>query len=94
MNKNENSQFAFIEGGICAPKGFKAAGVHCGIRKNKGKADLALIVSDVMCNVAAVYTTNKIKGHHLRLQRKTSKTAKQRQSSATVVMQILVHRMA
>lgn len=51
-----------IEGGICAPQGFKAEGVHCGIRKNKQKRDLALIVSDVRCTAAAVYTTNKVKG--------------------------------
>ena len=51
-----------IVGGICAPKGFKANGVHCGIRKNKEKRDLALIVSDVKGAAAAVYTTNKVKG--------------------------------
>lgn len=51
-----------ILGGICAPKGFKANGVHCGIRKNKEKRDLALIVSDVKGSAAAVYTTNKVKG--------------------------------
>lgn len=76
MNKNENNQFEFIEGGICAPKGFKAAGVHCGIRKNKRKADLALIVSDVMCNVAAVYTTNKIKGAPLAVTKENIKDGK------------------
>jgi len=76
MNKNENNQFEFIEDGICAPKGFKAAGVHCGIRKNKGKADLALIVSDVMCNVAAVYTTNKIKGAPLAVTKENIKDGK------------------
>ena len=46
----------FIDGGVCAPKGFQAAGIHCGIRKGKLKKDLSLIVSDVMCNAAAVYT--------------------------------------
>ena len=51
-----------INGGVCAAKGFKAAGVHCGIRKNKTKKDLALIVSDTICNAAAVYTTNLVKG--------------------------------
>ena len=51
-----------ILGGICAPKGFKASGVHCGIRKNKEKRDLALIVSEVKGSAAAVYTTNKVKG--------------------------------
>lgn len=52
----------YIQGGICAPKGFKANGVHCGIRKNKNRLDLGLILSDVKCNVGAVYTQNKVKG--------------------------------
>lgn len=51
-----------ISGGVTASKGFKASGVHCGIRKNRTKKDLALIVSDVICNAAAVYTTNLVKG--------------------------------
>ncbi|MCL2838666.1 MAG: bifunctional glutamate N-acetyltransferase/amino-acid acetyltransferase ArgJ [Oscillospiraceae bacterium] len=51
----------FIDGGVCAPTGFKAAGVHCGIRKGKTKKDLALIVSDVPANAAAVYTQNLVK---------------------------------
>ena len=49
-------------GGICAAKGFKANGIHCGIRKNKTKRDLALITSDVKAAAAAVYTTNLVKG--------------------------------
>ncbi|MBQ9761560.1 MAG: bifunctional glutamate N-acetyltransferase/amino-acid acetyltransferase ArgJ [Oscillospiraceae bacterium] len=51
-----------ISGGVCAAKGFKANGVHCGIRKNHTKKDLALIVSDVPAAAAAVYTTNLVKG--------------------------------
>ena len=51
--------FDFTDGGICAAKGFKAAGVHCGIRKNKSKKDLALIFAETLCNVGAVYTQNK-----------------------------------
>ncbi len=51
-----------ISGGVCAAKGFMAAGVHCGIRKNPGKKDLALIVSQSPCAAAAVYTTNLVKG--------------------------------
>ena len=50
------------EGGVCAPIGFKANGVHCGIRKNKTKRDLSLIVSDVRCAAACVYTQNLVKG--------------------------------
>ena len=51
-----------IEGGICAAKGFTASGVHCGIRKNRTKKDLALIFSEVPASAAAVYTTNLVKG--------------------------------
>ena len=51
-----------ISGGICAAQGFKANGIHCGIRKNKSKRDLTLIYSDVKCSAAAVYTTNLVKG--------------------------------
>lgn len=51
-----------IDGGVCAPQGFRANGVHCGIRKNKIKKDLALIVADKRCAAAGVYTTNLVKG--------------------------------
>ena len=58
-----------ISGGICAAKGFKANGIHCGIRKNRTKKDLALIVSDIPAAAAAVYTTNLVKGAPLKLTR-------------------------
>ncbi len=51
-----------INGGVCAARGFTANGIHCGIRHNKSKRDLALIYSDTVCSAAAVYTTNKVKG--------------------------------
>ncbi len=51
-----------VPGGVCAAKGFKAAGTACGIRKKPGKKDLALIVSSVPASAAAVYTTNLVKG--------------------------------
>ncbi len=51
-----------INGGVCAAKGFRANGIHCGIRKNKTKRDLTLIASDVRASAAAVYTTNLVKG--------------------------------
>lgn len=50
-----------ISSGVCAPKGYKAAGVHCGIRKNQSKKDLALIVSETRAAAAAVYTCNLVK---------------------------------
>lgn len=61
----------YIEGGICASKGFKASGTYCGIKKPnidnfnpdiKHKNDICLYASDVECNAAAVYTQNKVKG--------------------------------
>ena len=51
-----------ISGGVTAAKGFKANGVHCGIRKNRTKRDLALIVSERRAAAAGVYTTNLVKG--------------------------------
>lgn len=54
--------FPFKEGGVCAAKGFKANGVHCGLRKASDAPDLAMIASDTPCAAAAVYTTNKVKG--------------------------------
>ena len=49
-----------IEGGVCAPKGFRTGGIHCGVRANKEKKDLALLVSETRCTAAAVYTKNKV----------------------------------
>lgn len=53
---------SFIPGGVSAPKGFTASGIHCGIRRNKSKRDLALIAADSLCNAAAVYTQNLVCG--------------------------------
>ena len=66
----------YVDGGICAPVGFMAAGMQVGIshkplntntvtnefKPKKKKNDLGLIVSDTMCSAAAVYTQNKVKG--------------------------------
>jgi glutamate N-acetyltransferase / amino-acid N-acetyltransferase len=51
-----------ITGSVAAPLGFKASGIHCGIRRNRTKKDLALVVADVPCTAAALYTQNKVKG--------------------------------
>ena len=59
-----------IEGGVCAAKGFKANGIHCGIRKNRFKRDLALIFCEKQCSAAAVYTTNLVKGAPLTVTKK------------------------
>ena len=71
--------YTYVDGGVCAAKGFKANGVYSGIDKamkaahemdldangidgNSDKNDLGMVVSDAVCNTAAVYTTNKVKG--------------------------------
>ncbi len=59
-----------VSGGVCAAKGFKANGIHCGIRKNRTKKDLALIVSEVPASAASVYTTNLVKGAPLTVTKK------------------------
>ena len=59
-----------INGGVCAAKGFTANGVHCGVRKNRTKKDLALIYSEVPASCAAVYTTNLVKGAPLDVTKK------------------------
>lgn len=59
-----------IQGGICAAKGFTASGVHAGIRKNKSKADLALIMCDSICTAASCYTQNLVKGAPLYVTKK------------------------
>ena len=51
-----------IPGGVCAPKGYTAGGIYCGIRKRNDKNDLAMIFSKTPAHAAAVYTTNLVKG--------------------------------
>ena len=51
-----------VNGGVCAAKGYLAAGVYCGIRRNRTKKDLALVFSKAPANAAAVYTRNRVKG--------------------------------
>ncbi|SHI87277.1 glutamate N-acetyltransferase [Clostridium cavendishii DSM 21758] len=50
-----------LKGGIVAPDGFYASGVHCGLKKKK--LDLALIYSEVKCNASAMFTKNIVKGN-------------------------------
>ncbi len=70
MLKGESSMYQEVAGGVCAPKGFAAAGVHCGIRANHNeKYDLALIKAEVRCAAAGVYTTNKVCGAPIKVDR-------------------------
>ena len=60
----------FIEGGVCAPAGFTANGILCGIKKGRTKNDIALIESEVPCNAAAVFTKNLVKAEPVKLTKK------------------------
>ena len=61
----------YINGGVCAAQGFKAGGLHMGVKThNKNKKDVAMIVSDSVCTAAAVYTKNKVKASHIAVDRK------------------------
>ena len=65
-----------ISGGVCAAKGFRAGGIHAGIRKNKSKSDLALIVSDTICSAASCYTQNLVKGAPIWVDKKNLENGK------------------
>lgn len=54
--------YRYVEGGVCAAGGYAANGLNCGLNPVREKNDLALLVSEVPCNAAAVYTANKVKG--------------------------------
>lgn len=73
---SETVKYKIIEHSVSAPKGFKATGVHCGIRKNKTKKDLALIYCDKVCNAAAVYTQNLVKGAPITVTKENLKNSK------------------
>lgn len=55
--------------GVTAPRGFVAAGVACGLKKN-GNPDLAVVLSETPAAVAGVFTTNVVKGHSLQWSRR------------------------
>jgi glutamate N-acetyltransferase/amino-acid N-acetyltransferase len=59
-----------VPGGVCAPKGFTAGGIRCGIKKSSAKNDLALVKCEVPCTAAAVYTKNKVYGAPITVTRK------------------------
>ena len=62
MKFTEHPGFTYVEGGVCAAAGFVANGLNCGLNPNKEKNDLALVYSETVCDTAAVYTQNKVKG--------------------------------
>jgi glutamate N-acetyltransferase/amino-acid N-acetyltransferase len=66
-DKTKKQSVKQIAGGVCAPQGFHAAGLHAGFKIRSKKKDLALIYSEAMCAAAAAYTTNKVKGATLKV---------------------------
>jgi glutamate N-acetyltransferase/amino-acid N-acetyltransferase len=66
-----------IDGGITAPRGFRAAGVACGLKKD-GAPDLALIVSDTPASAAGVFTKNIVQGHSLQLSQRNIRSGRAR----------------
>ena len=61
----------FITGGVCAAQGFRAGGIHVGVKTHAAwKKDVALIVSDEDCACAAVYTKNAVKAAHIHVDKR------------------------
>lgn len=60
----------FIDGGVCAAKGFRAGGIRAGFKAGSTKKDLAIVVSDCMASAAGVYTQNKVKGAPIEVTKK------------------------
>jgi glutamate N-acetyltransferase/amino-acid N-acetyltransferase len=76
--------YQFINNGsVTSAKGFKAAGIHCGVKEKTKKLDLALIYSENPCTVAGTYTINKVKAAPLLISRET--VAKSKFVKAVVV---------
>ncbi len=76
--------FQRIDGGVCAAKGFSANGLNCGLNPDPNKNDLGLIFSEVNCQAAAVYTTNKVKGAPILVTKKNLE-ANNHQAKAVIV---------
>ena len=68
--------YSFVDGGVCAAKGFTANGLNCGINPNKEKFDLGLIFSECDCTAAGVFTQNKVKGAPVIVTRENLKKSK------------------
>ena len=65
MNKKIYDGYTYVDGGVCAAKGFTANGLNCGLNPDKNKNDLGMVFSEVPCVAAGVYTQNKVKGAKL-----------------------------
>ena len=81
-----------IPGGICAAKGFRAAGLRAGIKPSSpaGKNDLGLIAADVPCAAAGVFTTNVVKAAPVLLDREQRKAELARITGGSKVTEALL----
>lgn len=68
----------YIEGGVCAAKGFSANGMHTGLAKNPNKNDVGIILAECECAAAAVFTQNKVKGAPIIITQKHVKKGRAR----------------
>ena len=59
-NGVKKSTLKLVSGGVAAPTGFLASGLHCGVKAKSKKKDLSLIYSETLCNAVGVFTTNKV----------------------------------
>ncbi len=60
----------FIEGGVTSPVGFTANGVLCKIKESRKQNDVALVYSEKLCNVAGVFTQNRVQAESVKLTKK------------------------
>ncbi|GBU27153.1 ornithine acetyltransferase [Treponema sp. R8-4-B8] len=67
-----------VTGGVCAPKGFSAGGIRCGIKASSQKKDLAVIFSQKVCDASAMFTTNKVKAASVRVSQENLASGKLR----------------
>ena len=64
------NKIVFIDGGVCAPMGFTANALCCGIKKGRTKPDIAVIESEVSATAAAVFTQNLVQAEPVKLSKK------------------------
>ena len=55
MNKKIYDGYTYVDGGVCAAKGFTANGLNCGLNPDKNKNDLGMVFSEVPCVAAGVF---------------------------------------
>lgn len=63
-------EIKFIDGGVCAPKGFTANGMRVGIKESRKINDTALVYSEVPCNAAGVFTQNRVQSESVKITKK------------------------